>query len=88
MDWRGRATEREVKMQLFSDYSASRATLTVDLRGQATERAIKLQFLGSPRNPCHGLAWSSERTRGKTAIFILRTQPLPWIGVVECANTK
>ena len=73
MDWRGRATEREVKLQLFSDYSASRATLTVDLRGQVTEREVKLQLLGSPRNPCNGLAWSSERTRGKPAILILRT---------------
>ena len=52
MDWRGRATEREVKLQFFSNFSASHATLTMDRRGRATEREVKLQLLGFPQGCC------------------------------------
>ena len=38
---------------------------------RSTERQVKLQLFGAPRNPYHGLAWSSDRTRGKVAFFQL-----------------
>ena len=56
MDWRGRATEREVKLQFF------------------------FQLFGVPRNPYHGLALSSDRTRRKVATFRGPAQPFAWIG--------
>ena len=48
-DWRGPATEREVKLQFFSNFSAPRATLARDWRGRATEREVKLQLFGFPQ---------------------------------------
>ena len=49
--------------------SIGNATLTKDWRGRAHEREVKLHLVGVTRNPYHGLAWSSARTRGKVAIF-------------------
>ena len=42
----------------------------MDWRGRATEREVKLQLFGAPRNPYHGLVWSSDRTRGKVVTFL------------------
>ena len=50
MDWRGRAPEREVKLQLLGFPQGSRATFCGDWRGRVYERAVKLLLLGFPRN--------------------------------------
>ena len=65
MDSRGRAREREVKLQ----FVGAPRNPCVDWRGRAHEREVKLQLLGVTRNPLRGLAWSSARTRGKVATF-------------------
>ena len=60
-------------------------------RGRTREREEKLQLFqlfGVTRNPYHGLAWSSARTRGKVATLPRLAQPLPWIGVVERRNAR
>ena len=49
MDWCGRATEREVKLQLLGFPQGSRATLCGDWRGRACEREVKLQLFGFPQ---------------------------------------
>ena len=82
MDWRGRATERKVKLQLFG---LSRNPYH-GLAWSSDRTRGKLQLFGVTRNPYHGLAWSSDRTRGKVATFRRLAQPLPWIGVVERAT--
>ena len=68
--------------------SIGNATLTMDWSGRAREREVKLQLVGVTRNPYHGLAWPSARTRRKVATFRRLAQPLPWIGMVERANAR
>ena len=64
----------------------------MDWRGRATEREVKLQVFGAPRNPYHGLAWSSGRTRGKVATFFnfyaSRATLTMDCGVVERRNAR
>ena len=53
----------------------------MDWRGPATAREVKLQLFVAPRNPYHGLGWSSDRTRGKVATFRRRvTLTMDWRG--------
>ena len=54
----------------------------------ARKSCNSFELFGVTRNPYHGLAWSSARTRGKVATLPRLAQPLPWIGVVERRNAR
>ena len=71
MDWRGRGTERDVKLHILSNRSAPRFLQWIGLveRLNATERVVKRHIVGGTRSPSQGFDRSKSAARGKVAQF-------------------
>ena len=69
MDWRGRATEREVKLQILADTSNPSQGFAWSKSGTLGRVARFGDILADTRNPSQGLARSNAKTRGKVAHF-------------------
>ena len=90
MDWRGRAREREVKLQLVHGARTPYHGLAWSNARTRGKVASFFQLFGVTCNPYHGLAWSNARTRGKVAHFFqhfgVTRKPyhgLPWSNATE-----